>query len=87
MNNYLVEAIKSLCPSAEFVITADDYSTIVWHKIEGDAPTLAKVEAEIKRLQDLELTAESRKAEAKASAQSKLEALGLTVEEIAALSA
>ena len=31
MSNYLTRAIKYLKPSAEFVITNEDYSTIEWH--------------------------------------------------------
>lgn len=81
----MTKAIQSLCPDAEFVITADEYSTIIWHKLEGDAPTLAQVKAEIKRLSDLEISAESNKAAAKASAIAKLAALGLTEDEAKAI--
>jgi hypothetical protein len=83
----LFYAIKSLKPDSEFVFQDDDYSTIEWHKLEGNAPTLNEIKAEIKRLKDLDLLVDSRKAEAKASAESKLEALGLTIDEIAALRA
>jgi hypothetical protein len=81
----IVKAIQSLCTSAEFAITADDYSTIIWHKLEGDAPTLAQVKAEMKRLTDLEVSQESDKIAAKASAITKLAALGLTEEEAKAI--
>jgi hypothetical protein len=81
----IVKAIQSLCPSAEFAITEDDYSTIQWHKLEGDAPTLAQVKAEMKRLTDLEVSQESDKIAAKASAITKLAALGLTEEEAKAI--
>ncbi len=74
----ITNAIQSLKPDAEFVITADDYSTIVWHKIEGAAPTLAQVKAEIKRLSDLELINETSKTAAKAAL---LERLGITEDE------
>ena len=78
-------AILSLIPSAEFVITENNYATIVWHKIEGDAPTLAQVKAEMKRLSDLEVLAEATKVAAKASAITKLAALGLTEDEAKAI--
>jgi hypothetical protein len=81
----ITDAIQSLQPSSEFVITGDDYLTIVWHKLEGDAPTLAQVKAEMKRLTDLEASKESNKAAAKASALSKLAALGLTEDEAKAI--
>jgi hypothetical protein len=81
----LVQAIQSLRPNSEFVITADDYSTIIWHKLEGDAPTLAKIELEMKRLTNLESTAEANKAIAKESAIAKLAALGLTEDEAKAI--
>jgi len=81
----LVQAIQSLRPNSEFVITADDYLTIQWHKLEGDAPTLAHVKAEMKRLADLESSKESNKAAAKESALSKLAALGLTEDEAKAI--
>jgi hypothetical protein len=81
----ITNAIQSLCPDAEFVIIADDYSTIIWHKIEGNAPTLAQVKAEMKRLSDLEVSAQATKDAAKASAIAKLEALGLTEDEAKAI--
>jgi hypothetical protein len=81
----ITNAIQSLCPDAEFVIIADDYSTIVWHKLEVDAPTLAQVKAEMKRLSDLGVSAEATKAAAKASALTKLAALGLTEDEAKAI--
>jgi hypothetical protein len=81
----ITNAIQSLRPLAEFVIIADDYSTIIWHKLEGDAPTLAEIELEIKRLTNLELTAEANKSIAKESAIAKLAALGLTEDEAKAI--
>ncbi len=81
----ITDAIQSLQPSSEFVITGDDYSSIIWHKLEGDAPTLAQLKAEMKRLTDLESSTESNKAAAKASALSKLAALGLTEDEAKAI--
>ena len=81
----MASAILSLIPSAEFVITENNYETIVWHKLEGDAPTLAQVNAEMKRLTDLEISVEATKAAAKASAITKLAALGLTEDEAKAI--
>jgi hypothetical protein len=81
----LVEAITNLRPNSQFVITDNDYSTIEWHVLDGTAPTLAQINAEIVKIQAAEADAETVKAANAASAISKLEALGLTAEEIAAI--
>lgn len=81
----LVEAITNLRPNSQFVITDNDYSTIEWHVLEGTAPTLAQINAEIVKIEAAETDAETVKAANAASAISKLEALGLTAEEIAAI--
>jgi len=78
----IVSAIQSLKPSAEFVLTNDDYSTIVWHELEGEAPTLTQINAEISRLNALEAKAQSDRSEAKAAL---LDRLGITAEEAALL--
>lgn len=78
----ITKAIQSLCPSAEFVITADDYSTIIWHKLEGDAPSLQEVKKEILRLQEAEVQDATDRAAAKAAL---LERLGITADEAALL--
>jgi hypothetical protein len=85
MNNYLSKAVKFLRPTAEFVITNDDYSTIVWHVLEGDAPTQKEIDDAIKQVKVDELAEAEARATAKAAAQAKLAALGLTVEDLTAL--
>lgn len=82
---YLVKAINKLKPEAEFVFTDNDYSTIEWHKLDGDAPTEKEIEIAIKEIKAEEI-AEAKKAEAnKIAAQSKLTALGLTADDLKAL--
>lgn len=76
--DYLTKAIKSLRPTAEFSYTEDDYSTIKWDVLEGDAPTQAEIDAEIKRIKAAEVKAEAEKAAKKAAL---LERLGITEEE------
>jgi hypothetical protein len=83
--NYLSRAIGNLKPNSEFVITNGDYSTIQWHKITGDAPTQAQIDAEIAKLMAADEKAKNDRETAAASANAKLEALGLTPEEIKAL--
>ena len=82
MINPLSSALQSLRPGAEFSFTNQDVSTIVWHTEGITTPTKTEIDAKIA---DLE-TVNAAKSDAKASAQAKLAALGLTGEEIAALS-
>jgi hypothetical protein len=82
MSEYLVKAIKSLKPNAEFSITDSDYATIKWDVLDGDAPTKAQVEAAITKIKADEATAEQNKAIAKAAL---LDRLGITADEAALL--
>ena len=50
MNNDLIQAIKKLHPEAEFSLIDDDYSTIKWDVLEGDAPTQKEIDAAIKQI-------------------------------------
>jgi len=75
MNEYLVLAIKSLHPEAEFSFTDNDYSTVKFDVIDGDEPTLEEVNAEIARLKQADLDKATQTAEAKAAL---LERLGIT---------
>lgn len=85
MKNYLSDAIYLLKPTAEFSFTDDDYSTIKWDKLDGEVPTEVEIAAAIKVVKANEAKAEADKASAKASAQAKLAALGLTEEEVASI--
>jgi hypothetical protein len=79
------KAIQSLRPNTEFTMTDDDPQTVIWHTEGVTTPTQQEINAEIKRLEEAEAAAIVAKAEAKLSAQSKLSALGLSSEEIAAI--
>ena len=70
----LVKAIQHLIPGAEFTLTDDDYSTIVWNEAPAKAPTFAEIEKAKVAL----ATAEADKAKAKAAL---FERLGITAEE------
>lgn len=83
--NYLIKAINNLRPSSEFSFTDNDYSTIQWHVLDGTAPTKKQIEDEIAKIKAAELAEETAKIAAANSAITKLEALGLTAEEIAAI--
>ena len=77
--NYLSRAIQYLRPNSEFSYTEDDYSTIKWYALEGDAPTQKEINDAIKTVKANEI------ADAKAKAikrQEILDRLGLTADEL-----
>ncbi len=80
--NYLSLAIKSLKPESEFSFTEMDYSTIKWDVLNGDAPTIDEIEAEIVKLKAADKKAEKAAADAKAALLVKL---GITADEAALL--
>jgi hypothetical protein len=80
--NELIKAIKLLRPTAEFSFTENDYSTIKWDVLEGDAPTLAELKDAVKQIKLQEASEEKAKAEAKGAL---LERLGITADEAALL--
>lgn len=55
-SDYLLQALQNLKPGAQFSFANADYSTIVWDVIEGAAPTLAAVNAEIAKIKASEAT-------------------------------
>jgi hypothetical protein len=74
----LVKAIHYLKPNSEFIFQESDYSTIEWHKLEGDAPTRAEIDAAIEQVKANEMA----EAEAKTAQRAALlERLGITAEE------
>ena len=85
MKDYLVAAIRKLKPKSEFTFSNEDYSTIVWHILEGSAPTQAEIDDAIEQVKADEITEAEARAEAKAAAEAKLEALGLTADDLKAL--
>ena len=80
--SYLTKAIQNLRPNSEFSYTEDDYSTIKFDVLEGEAPTQKQIDDEIIRIKDTEKTAEAEKATAKAAL---LKRLGITADEAALL--
>ncbi len=79
MTNYLAAAIKKLKPTAQFSFSDNDYSTIKWDVLEGDAPTQAEIDKAIKDVKAQEIKDEKAKVEAKAEL---LVRLGITEEEV-----
>lgn len=70
----LTIAIKNLRPEAEFSYNDNDYSTIKWDILEGDAPTKKEIDEEIARIQNEELAKAGQK-------QALLDRLGITADE------
>lgn len=77
-NLYLSLAIHKLKPNAEFSLVNDDYATIKWDVLEGEAPSAKEVEDAIKAIK----AEEAQELEIKAAAKTALlERLGITEEE------
>jgi hypothetical protein len=76
--NYLARAIHNLCPGSEFTFTEQDYSTVTWVKLEGTAPTLTEINAEIDRIKKEDAQIAANTAIAKAALLTKL---GITADE------
>ena len=80
-----IRAIQALRPGVGFTMINNDLSQITWDIKETTTPTEAEVTAKIAELEAADAQEVIDKAAAKASAEAKLAALGLTAEEIAAL--
>jgi hypothetical protein len=85
MRPYLNRAIQKLKPNSEYTFQSDDYSTIKWVVLEGDAPTQAEIDAAIEQVKADELAAAAKAEADKASATAKIAALGLTTDDLKAL--
>jgi hypothetical protein len=78
MSIYLTKAIQKLKPTAQFSYVDNDYSTIKWNILEGEAPTQAEIDAAIEQVKADEAQAEATKA---AQKQALLNRLGITEDE------
>jgi hypothetical protein len=84
MKNF--EAIRYMYPDADFSMVNDDISTIAWRTEGITTPTAEQVATAIAAMEAEETAKAAAKAANKESAQAKLAAIGLTPEEISALS-
>jgi len=75
----LVKAIRLLKPNSQFSFNNDDYSTIKWDVLDGDAPTQKEIDAAIKKIKADEITEAKAKEIAKAAI---LDRIGLTADEL-----
>lgn len=78
----LIDAIRKLKPTSEFVITDGDYSTIEWHVLEGTAPTQAEIDAAIKQVKIDDANVEKSRLDARNALLAKL---GITSDELSIL--
>jgi hypothetical protein len=79
------DAVASLRSGVEWTMNGDDVEGIIWHTPNVEPLTTAEVQAEMVRLEQAAIDEAAAKEAAKASALAKLEALGLTADEAAAI--
>jgi hypothetical protein len=84
MKNF--NAIKFLYPDSEFSMVNDDVNQITWVGQSYPIPTAEELQSAIAAMEAEEVAKAEAQAANKESARAKLAALGLTPEEIAALS-
>jgi hypothetical protein len=78
-------AVMSLRPGAEWTMSDNDVENITWHT-EGVTPlTQAEVDAEVARLEQQAIDDAAAREAALESGRAKLLALGLTEDEVAAM--
>jgi hypothetical protein len=77
------EVLQMLIPQGGYVISGNDYSDITF--IEAEPITKAQFEAGFAQYDAWKAEQDTAKAQAKASAEAKLKALGLTADDLKAL--
>lgn len=77
------DVLSMLCPNSEWVIRGGDFDSIEW--IKGKPITKAEFEAGFAQYDAWKTEQETKAAADKASATTKLEALGLTADDLKAL--
>jgi predicted NAD/FAD-dependent oxidoreductase len=78
----IVKSIQFIIPDAEFILAGDE---LTWLDQNNTKPTKKEIESGWIAYQAAEESAEQARLTAKATAQAKLAALGLTVEDLQAL--
>ena len=81
----LAEAINLYNPSAQWTLLGDDYDTLDWHSVDIAKPTKAELENLLTQLEAAKAQQEAKAAADKAAATAKLEALGLTADDLKVL--
>lgn len=83
-NREISETLAFAVPNKEWSLDGDNYENLIWLS-EGNKPTLAELEKEFLSLPEKQAEAEAAEMAAKAAAQAKLAALGLTTDDLKAL--
>ena len=68
----LTKAIRLLKPNSEFSYQNNDYSTIKWDVLEGNAPTQTEIDAALQQVEADEIAAEAKTATDKTALFAKL---------------
>ncbi len=76
-----IAVLETNYPGAQWSLSGNDYSTLVWHD-DTPKPSQAELDAAWPAVQQARVDAEAAKVAVKQSAIQKLEALGLSVDEI-----
>jgi len=82
---YLAEAVHYLLPNTGFSFTQADYLTIKWDITPASIPTQSEIDAAIEQVKANEVAAANQAQADKVAATAKLEALGLTADDLKAL--
>jgi hypothetical protein len=77
------EVLSMLCPETEWVITDNDFDSIQW--IKGEPITKTAYDAGFAQYDAWKAEQDANAAAAKATAEAKLAALGLTTDDLKAL--
>ena len=81
----LSRTLDALRPNAEYALSGNDIKDILWITSDVQAITKAEYDAEYKKQSDLYAENQVKAEAAKSIAQAKLEALGLTADDLKAL--
>lgn len=76
------QAVASLRPGVEWTMDGDDVEGIIWHTEGAEPLTTVEVQAEVERLEQVAVAEVESRVALRASAEAKLAALGLTLDEI-----
>lgn len=77
------QVLLMLCPDSQYVITNDNYDSIIW--ISGKQITKTQFEAGFAQYDTWKAEQDAQTAAKKSAAEAKLTALGLTADDLAAL--
>ena len=80
-----LDVLNMLCPNVEWTISNDDFDNIVWHNLDKAPITKKQFTDGFAQYDAWKAEQDTAKAAAKAAAEGKLAALGLTTDDLRAL--